>query len=153
MLMYFQIQGEELGVIASHTPHCFVFHLERIVATTVETKEIGHKIWEAMEETTMMVMVEIKTKILEMLVLNLVMLVTRMTRTLTMEVIMKMVGIRTTTVVICGIKSIEVETRTTKTTGMTKIYTMVATMIKMTDSGIKALEINTKGIQTVDSIM
>nr|KAJ0197631.1 hypothetical protein LSAT_V11C700373610 [Lactuca sativa] len=105
-----------------------------------------------MDETTTVVMVEIRTKILEMLLLNLlmvVMAVTRMTGILMREVTMKMVGIRTTMVVIGGIKAIGVETKITATTGTTKISTM-ATMM---GSGIKALGLNTEGIQMVDSTM
>ena len=98
-------------------------------------------------------MVEIRTIVLEMLVLNsikVVMVLTSMTGIFMMEVTRTMAGLITTTMVVSRIKAIGVETRTTPTTGTTRISTMVATMIIMMDSGIKAMEINTAEIQMVD---
>ncbi|CAI9282025.1 unnamed protein product [Lactuca saligna] len=130
--------------------------IQTTMSKTVETEEIRLIIWEAMWETTTVVMLKIKIKILEMLVLNLVMVVmavTRMIGILMMEVTMELVRIRTTTVVIGGIKEIGVETGTTTITGTTKISIMVAIMTTIMCSEIKALGINTEGIQMVDSTM
>ncbi|CAI9271308.1 unnamed protein product [Lactuca saligna] len=90
-----------------------------------------------------------------MLVFNsimVVMVVMRMNKILMMEVTMELVGIKTTTVVIGGIKAIGVETEIT-ITGRTRISTMVAIITTMMGSKIKALGINTEGIQMVDSTM
>nr|KAJ0200053.1 hypothetical protein LSAT_V11C600300610 [Lactuca sativa] len=123
---------------------------------TVETKVIVGRLWEAMEKTTTIVMVEIRTIIQGMSVLNsvmVVMVVTWLSGTSTMEVTMATVGIRTTMVVIGEIKAIWVETGVTTTYGTTRISTMVATMIIMMVSRNKALGINIDGILMVDSTM
>ncbi|CAI9261659.1 unnamed protein product [Lactuca saligna] len=91
-----------------------------------------------------------------MLVLNLLMVVivaTRMTGSLMMEVTMEMLRIRTIMIVVGVIKEIEVEIEITITIETTKISTMVVIMTIMMGSRIKVLGINTEGIKMVDSIM